>query len=99
MFVALSRFAIANDMADEVRDAFRQRPHLVDEANGFLDMHVMSPLDAQAEIWLVRRWRDERSCRKWHRGHNYHKAHKGIPRGPKLLPGSASVKLFETFAD
>jgi heme-degrading monooxygenase HmoA len=38
MFVALSRFTIANDMLEEVRMAFCQRPHLVDEAMGFLGM-------------------------------------------------------------
>jgi heme-degrading monooxygenase HmoA len=99
MIVALSRFTIANDMAHEVREAFRQRPHLVDEATGFLGMQVMSPIDCQAEIWLVTRWRDELSYRKWHRGHDYHEAHKGIPKGLKLVPGSATVRLFEIFAN
>jgi heme-degrading monooxygenase HmoA len=99
MIVALSRFTIANDMAHEVREAFRRRPHLVDEATGFLGMQVMSPIDRQAEIWLVTSWRDEPSYRKWHRGHDYHEAHKGIPKGLKLVPGSATVQLFEIFAD
>jgi heme-degrading monooxygenase HmoA len=99
MFVALSRFTIANGMSDDVRAAFRDRPHLVDDAAGFLGMDVMSPLDAPAEIWLVTRWRDEQSYRCWHRGHDYHEAHKGIPKGLKLVPGSATVRLFEVFAD
>lgn len=47
MFVALSRFQIANDMSDEVRGAFCERPHLVDDAAGFLGMEVMSPIDDQ----------------------------------------------------
>lgn len=98
MIVALSRFTIANDMSEEVRAAFRQRPHLVDEAPGFLGMEVMSPVDRQAEIWLVTRWRDETSYQSWHRGHDYHAAHKGIPKGLKLVPGSATVRLFEIFA-
>jgi hypothetical protein len=29
-FIALSRFTIANGMADQVKDAFINRPHLVD---------------------------------------------------------------------
>ena len=49
MFVALSRFTIANDTVDDVRDAFRHRPHLADAAPGFLGMDVMSPLDNRAE--------------------------------------------------
>jgi heme-degrading monooxygenase HmoA len=61
MFVALSRFTIANDKADEVRPAFLQRPHLVDTAQGFLGMDVMSPIDNSAEIWVVTRWCDGQS--------------------------------------
>lgn len=99
MFIALSRFTIANGMSDEVRAAFRQRPHLVDGAPGYLGMEVMSPLDNGAEIWLVTRWRDEQSYVGWHRGHAYHELHKGIPKGLKLVPGSANVRLFEMFAD
>jgi heme-degrading monooxygenase HmoA len=98
VIVALSRFTIANDMSDEVQAAFRHRPHLVDSAPGFLGMEVMSPVDSQAEVWLVTRWRDEQSYRSWHRGHDYHESHKGIPQGLKLVPGSASVRIFEVFA-
>jgi heme-degrading monooxygenase HmoA len=99
MIIALSRFTIANDMADEVRAAFRQRPHRVDEAGGFLGMEVMSPIDKPSEIWLVTRWRDEESYRSWHRGHAYRESHRGIPKGLKLVPGSTEVRLFEIFAD
>ena len=99
MIVALSRFTIANDMAEEVREAFRQRPRLVDEATGFLGMEVMSPVDSLAEIWLVTRWRDEESYHSWHRGHEYHASHRGIPKGLKLAPKSTKIQLFEIFAD
>ena len=99
MIVALSRFTIANDMAPQVREAFRQRPHLVDNASGFLGMEVMSPIDKPAEIWLVTRWVDETSYRSWHHSHAYHDSHKGIPKGLKLVPGSTEITLFERFAD
>jgi len=99
VFVALSRFTIANNMTDEVRTAFRNRPHLVDGAPGFIGMEVMSPLGNPEEIWLLTRWNDEQSYRNWHRGHEYHESHKGIPRGLKLVPGSATVRLFEVFSE
>ena len=98
MFVALSCFTIANGLSDAVRHAFHQRPHLVDAAPGFLGMDVMSPIENSAEIWLVTRWSDEQSYRLWHRGHDYHEAHKGIPKGLKLVPGTAKVLLFDVFA-
>lgn len=62
-------------------------------------MEVMSPLGNPAEIWLLTRWNDEPSYRNWHRGHEYHESHKGIPKGLKLVPGSAAVQLFEVFAE
>ena len=43
MFVAMSRFRIANGMTPAVHEAFRNRPHLADEAPGFIRMDVMSP--------------------------------------------------------
>jgi len=99
MFVALSRFTIRNGMTPEVRAAFQDRPHLVDGEPGFIRMEVMSPTDDPAEIWLVTHWTDEASYRAWHRGHTYHEAHKGIPKGLKLVPGSAEIRLFNVFAE
>jgi len=99
MLAALSRFTIANDKVEQVRLAFLDRPHLVDNAPGFLGMEVMSPTDTPAEIWLVTRWQDEQSFRRWHRSYEYHASHEGIPKGLKLVPGSTSLRLFEIFAD
>ena len=94
-FVALSRFVIKNDMKEAVRQAFLERPHLVDEAPGFLRMEVLSPLENPQEIWLMTIWTDEESFRRWHRSHLYHESHKGIPKGLKLVPKSAELKFFE----
>jgi heme-degrading monooxygenase HmoA len=99
MFVALSRFTIRNGMTPEVRAAFKARPHLVDETPGFLQMHVMSPVDTPAEIWLVTHWTDEASYQAWHHGHAYHASHAGIPKGLKLVPGSTEIRFFELFAE
>jgi len=99
MFVALSRFTIANDFTDEVRAAFRHRPRMVDSAPGFLGMEMMSPIHNSSEIWLVTRWLDEESYLSWHRGPAYHESHTGIPKGLKLVPGSTEILLFEVFAD
>jgi heme-degrading monooxygenase HmoA len=61
-------------------------------------MEVMSPVGNPEEIWLVTRWSDEQSYRTWHRGHEYHESHKGIPKGLRLVPGSTVVRLFDVFA-
>lgn len=95
MFIALSQFTVANNMTEEVKDAFIKRPHLVEEAPGFLRLEVMSPLDNQDEIWLLTYWRDEDSFKVWHHSHLYHDSHKGIPRGLKLIPKSVRLRFFE----
>jgi heme-degrading monooxygenase HmoA len=94
-FVALSRFVIKNDMQAEVRAAFHNRPHLVDEAPGFLRMEVLSPQENSGEIWLMTFWSDEESFRTWHHSHLYRESHKGIPRGLKLVPKSVELRFFE----
>lgn len=97
-FVALSRFVIANGMADEVKAAFRNRPHLVDNASGYRRMEVISPLDKPEEIWLITFWTDEASYRTWHHSHLYRESHRGIPTGLKLVPGETAITCFEHVA-
>ena len=97
-FVALSKFVIANDLTGSVKAAFRHRPHLVDEAPGYLRMEVLSPSERPEEIWLVTFWTDEASFRAWHHSHLYHEAHRGIPKGLKLVPGETEVRTFEHVA-
>ncbi len=94
-FVALSKFVIANDKTAEVKEAFRRRPHLVDDQPGFVRMEVFSPLDRPEEIWLVTYWTDAASFKLWHHSHLYHESHKGIPKGLKLVPGEQQIRHFE----
>lgn len=93
--MALSRFTVANGMTAEVRQAFVERPHLVDAASGFVRMEVLAPLDEPDEIWLLTWWTDEASYRVWHGSHLHRESHQGIPKGLKLVPGSARVRCFE----
>jgi heme oxygenase (mycobilin-producing) len=94
MFVAMSRFTVSNDMAAEVKEAFRNRPHLVDQAPGFKRLDVISPLDNPDEIWLITYWRDEPSFTNWHRSHQFREAHKWIPKGLRLAPKSVKLQQF-----
>ncbi|HWM91786.1 MAG TPA: antibiotic biosynthesis monooxygenase [Thermoanaerobaculia bacterium] len=95
MFVAISRFAVANGMSDEVRQAFCDRPHLVDGAQGFLRMEVLTPVDDPDEFWLLTWWSDAESFQAWHKSHLHHESHRGIPKGLRLLPERTVVRGFE----
>ena len=94
MFVALSRFTVANGMTAQVKEAFLERPHLVDRAPGFVRMEVWNAQDADAEFWLVTYWADEPSFHDWHT-HHRHESHARMPQGLKLVPGSAEVRYFQ----
>jgi heme-degrading monooxygenase HmoA len=80
---------------DEVRSAFQQRPHLVENEPGFVRLDVLVPTENHDEFWLLTYWTDEKSFLTWHRGHTYHTSHKGIPKGLKLDPKKTSLEFFE----
>ena len=98
-FLALSKFKVRNGRADDVREAFLQRPHLVDHADGFVRMDVVSPTSDEAEFWLLTYWRDEASFRQWHHSHLYRESHAGIPQGLKLVPEATELLTFRYITD
>lgn len=98
VFVVISRFRVANGLTPEVRDAFAQRPHLVDSAPGFLGMEVLSPTADRDEFWLLTRWTSEQNYRDWHHGHDYRQSHRGIPAGLKLDASRTLIMTFTSFA-
>lgn len=97
-FVAISKFVVANGMSEAVADAFRSRPHLVDNAPGFVGMQVLCPSGRPEEFWLMTEWTDEASFKTWHGSHDHRQAHAGIPRGLKLDPKGTSLQFFVSIA-
>ena len=95
MFVVLSKFVVANDLQEEVKKAFRERPHAVDDVRGFVKLDVLSPEANPKEIWLMTYWKDRYSFESWHKSHLYREAHAGIPKGLKLERKSATITFFE----
>jgi heme oxygenase (mycobilin-producing) len=100
MFVAMSRFRLRDaERAGDVAVAFRNRPHLVDGAAGFVRMDVLSPSDDAAEFWLLTYWTDEPSFRAWHHSHLYRESHAGIPAGLRLVPEATQIRTFDYITD
>ena len=94
-FVAMSRFAAANDDVSDVKQVFRDRPRLVDGALGLLKINVISPKEAPEEIWLLTYWTDRPSYLAWHSSPAHSDSHKHIPRGLKLDPKRTNLSYFE----
>ena len=97
-YIVVSKFRVANGMADAVAEAFRSRPRLVDSAPGFVRIEVLSPVEDESEFWLVTHWTDEASFRAWHQSHLYRDSHAGIPKGLKLDPSATEVRRFRHVA-
>ncbi|HEX2059885.1 MAG TPA: antibiotic biosynthesis monooxygenase [Thermoanaerobaculia bacterium] len=97
-YVSISRFRVRNGMEGDVADAFRGRPHLVDDAPGFVRMDVLSPAEDASEFWLVTYWTDEESFRVWHRSHEFRDSHASIPKGLKLDPAATELRGFRHIA-
>jgi heme-degrading monooxygenase HmoA len=95
MFVALSKFVVANEMAECVKEAFRNRPHSVETAPGFERLDVISPTENPREIWLLTYWLNRQAFDDWHKSHLYRESHIGIPKGLKLVPNSTKLSFFE----
>lgn len=98
MISVLSRFVVANDVTDTVKEAFLHRPHLVDQCPGFVRLEVLSPRDSPNEIWLLTHWQDEVSYHRWHGSHLYRESHAGIPKGLKLVPSATQLRFFDLVA-
>jgi heme oxygenase (mycobilin-producing) len=95
MFVALSKFLIANDMTPAVKQAFRNRPHTVESVAGFVRLEVLSPEARSEEIWLITYWTSREAFECWHRSDDYKHSHLGIPKGLKLVPKQTTLTFFE----
>jgi len=86
MVTVISRFRVRNGMEEEVRQAFLNRPRLVEKAPGFCGLDVLTDTTDPSVFLLLTRWSDEESFRAWHRSASHHASHVFIPKGLKLDP-------------
>ena len=98
MYVVVSKFRVANNMSQEVLSAFQNRPHKVDDEEGFIRMEVMRPVGVPEEFWLITHWNNKESWGNWYHSHSYKGSHKGIPAGLKLDPSQTEISHFELVA-
>ena len=100
MFAVISKFTIdnQNDMTGAVKTAYRERPHVVENAAGFVRLDVLSPMDQPDQIWLITYWADQASFQQWFRTHPYQEAHQNIPSGLRLIRTQTEMLFFEHIA-
>ena len=79
MYVSLSRLRVEPGQAERLVAAFRRRAHLVDDADGFVDLEVWQSDSDAAEIVMVSRWRDRDAFRTYMRSDAHAVSHARIP--------------------
>ncbi|MBW3593325.1 MAG: antibiotic biosynthesis monooxygenase [Actinobacteria bacterium] len=77
-YVSTSRLRVGPGRADELVAAFRRRAHLVDTADGFLDLQVWQSDRDPEEVLMVSRWRDRESFRTYMRSEAHEISHARI---------------------
>jgi heme-degrading monooxygenase HmoA len=85
VYVSLSRLRIPPEEAPALVTAFRDRAHLVDGADGFVDLQVWQSDRDAGEILMVSRWRDRAAFRDYMRSADHRTSHDRIPAALKEL--------------
>ncbi len=94
--MAMSRFEIKDTAKiGAVREAFRNRPRLVDEAEGFVRLDVLQPQDTPSEFWVLTYWRDRAAFDTWYESPAFKVAHDRLPEGIKLVQSATRISVFD----
>jgi heme-degrading monooxygenase HmoA len=88
MYVSLSRLRVEEERAPELVAAFRRRAHLVDDADGFVDLQVWQSDRDPAELVMVSRWRDRDAFKAYMKSEEHLVSHDRVD--PSL---DAAIKL------
>ena len=75
----MSRLRVEPAAASRLVEAFRNRAHLVDEVDGFVDLEVWQSDSDDREVVMVSRWRDRDAFRTYMRSDAHRISHARIP--------------------
>jgi heme oxygenase (mycobilin-producing) len=78
MHVSLSRLRVLEHGASELIVAFRARVHLVEDADGFIDVQVWQSDHDAGEILMVSRWRDRGAFTAYMKSEAHASSHRRI---------------------
>lgn len=86
MYISISRLRIPEGEASELMLAFSARAHLVDDADGFIDLQVWQSDRDPGEIAMVSRWRDRSAFTTYMKSEAHTTSHERIdPRLQSLI--------------
>jgi heme-degrading monooxygenase HmoA len=88
MYVSMSRLHVNATQSAALVAAFRRRAHLVDRAEGFIDLEVWRSDRDPEEVLMVSRWRDRAAFTAYMRSPEHRISHSRI--NPSL---KAAIRL------
>jgi heme-degrading monooxygenase HmoA len=88
MYVSMSHLRVPAQDAPRLVEAFRARAHLVDDADGFIDLEIWHSDRDEEELIMVSRWRDRVAFSAYMRSADHQASHGRI--APDL---QAAIKL------
>ena len=94
MITVISRFKVANGKSEEVNQAFRDRPRLVESAPGFRDIAVLRDTNDASIFYLYTKWENLHCYRTWHASPAHDASHSRIPKGLKLDASFTQIEIF-----
>ena len=97
MYVSLSRLRVPADRAPELVAAFRRRAHLVDDADGFLDLQVWRSDRDPGEVLMVSRWRDREAFKAYMKSAEHRFSHNRIDPDLKAAIGLERLEHLHTY--
>ncbi len=78
MYVSLSRLRVPAHASEALIAAFRRRAHLVDQADGFVDLQVWRSDRDAGEILMVSRWQDREAFKAYMKSEEHRISHERI---------------------
>ena len=93
----MSRLRVDESRSDELIAAFQQRAHLVDDADGFVDLEVWRSDRDPGEVLMVSRWRDRDAFKTYMKSADHRVSHDRIDPGLKEAIGLERLDHLHTY--
>jgi heme-degrading monooxygenase HmoA len=93
----MSRLRVDEQRSDELIAAFQRRAHLVDEADGFVDLEVWRSDRDPGEVLMVSRWRDREAFKAYMKSAEHRVSHDRIDPALKSAIGLERLDHLHTY--
>ena len=97
MFIAMNRFKVFKDAAEEFEAVWRNRDSHLSEMDGFMAFHLLRGPEAEDHVLYSSHttWRSKADFEAWTRSEQFRKAHSRVPTTKPLYLGHPQFEGFE----